>query len=116
MSDLTERLLKAHEELARQSDEIERLTATLARVEPCMKELQSDCIYYSNRCTELEAVYDAAGEYLYDSSKRDGLQEAYLAAVQEVREPNPGEIDAHFDEQHKAALQDELAELAADKK
>ncbi len=26
----------------------------------------------------LEAVYEAAGEYLYDTNKRQGLQDAYL--------------------------------------
>ncbi len=28
---------------------------------------------------KLEVVYEAAGEYLYDTNKRQGLQDAYLA-------------------------------------
>ncbi len=32
---------------------------------------------------KLQAVYDAAGEYLYDTSKRQGLMDAYIAVKQE---------------------------------
>ena len=40
----------------------------------------------------LEPVLEAAGEYLYDTSKRQGLFDAYLA-VQTVDDQNPA-VDA----------------------
>ena len=36
----------------------------------------------AERCAKLEKVLDAAGEYLYDSSKREVLQQAYIAAAE----------------------------------
>ncbi len=36
------------------------------------------------RIAELEAVMEAAGEYLYDTSKRQGLQDAYIVASKDI--------------------------------